>query len=82
MCRARKLNDAKKLWSRIFENGLLPHAYTYSTMMKGFCSEGLLDEACKVFTGMKEGGYLPNGCWYFITISQAGDYTKSIATYW
>lgn len=52
ICQAGRPYDAKKIFSRLFENGLQPNVCTYSILLKGFCKEGLLDEAYTVFRGM------------------------------
>uniref|UniRef100_A0A199UCQ9 Pentatricopeptide repeat-containing protein n=1 Tax=Manihot esculenta TaxID=3983 RepID=A0A199UCQ9_MANES len=57
--------------SSLFENGLQPDVYTYSTMITGIWSEGLLDEACRDFGGMEVGRRLPHDCCYFVFVSQA-----------
>ncbi|XP_021639314.2 pentatricopeptide repeat-containing protein At3g22470, mitochondrial-like [Hevea brasiliensis] len=58
MCKAGKINDAKELFSRFFENGSQHDVYTYGRIIKGLCKEGLLNEAYKVFRGMGERGCL------------------------
>ncbi|XP_021602790.2 putative pentatricopeptide repeat-containing protein At1g12700, mitochondrial [Manihot esculenta] len=68
MCKVGKINDAKELFSSLFEIGLQPDVYVYNAIMKGLCQQGLMDEAYKVFKDMEKVGCLPNNCCYNIII--------------
>ncbi|KAI8007188.1 Pentatricopeptide repeat-containing protein [Camellia lanceoleosa] len=40
--------------------GFTPHSLTYSSLIRGLCMEGMLDEAMEIFMIMEENNYQPD----------------------
>ncbi|KAB1209233.1 hypothetical protein CJ030_MR6G016127 [Morella rubra] len=58
------LNFAIKLRNSMEKNGLNPSVVTFNTLIHGFCKEGKLQEASKVFIEMKAMNVAPNTVTY------------------
>merc|ERR1719487_575039 len=57
------MTSASKLFADMVgdtESGLLPDLITYSTLIKGYCVNGDLDEAMQLFTLMRKKGIRPD----------------------
>ncbi|XP_028115337.1 pentatricopeptide repeat-containing protein At1g62930, chloroplastic-like [Camellia sinensis] len=58
------LDTARALFSNLSSKGLQPDVKTYTTMIQGFCEEGLLHDAKELFVKMEHNGCLPNDVTY------------------
>jgi pentatricopeptide repeat protein len=53
-------DDATNLFASIPDNGLVPDAVTYNTMMKSLIKEGLLEESNSIFLDIEKSGCIPD----------------------
>ncbi|KAF7817359.1 pentatricopeptide repeat-containing protein [Senna tora] len=54
LVRANRVNLANAFYDQIVKEGVVkPNVYTYTTMIRGFCKMGMLENARKVFDEMK-----------------------------
>jgi pentatricopeptide repeat protein len=68
MCKFGNLKDARKLFSELFVQGLLPNVQIYTTIINNLCKEGLLDEALEAFRNMEGDGCPPDEFSYNVII--------------
>ncbi|KAE9453006.1 hypothetical protein C3L33_15089, partial [Rhododendron williamsianum] len=68
MCKAGKIEDARKVFSTFLARGLKPNVKIYNTMISGLCKEALLDEAEDLLLQMDKDGCPPNEVTFNIVV--------------
>jgi pentatricopeptide repeat protein len=68
LCIGGRLEDARKVFEDLLVKGYNLNVPTYNVMIKGFCNEGLFDEALTILSKMKDNGCIPDAKTYEILI--------------
>jgi pentatricopeptide repeat protein len=68
LCKNGRLKDAQEVVEGRLGKGYNLNVYTYTAIIHGFCSNGLLDEALATLSKMKDNCCIPNAVTYEIII--------------
>lgn len=58
-CKVVEMEKAKELWRDMISREIFPHYISFSILINGFCSLGLVSEAFRLWDEMKENGIRP-----------------------
>ncbi|KAL7213484.1 hypothetical protein ACSBR2_016085 [Camellia fascicularis] len=82
LCKLKKSVEAKALLDGMLSRGMKPNSVTYCHLIHGFCKEGNLDEAMKLFNKMvNNSGCKPDSDCYFTLVyflCQGGDFENAL----
>lgn len=73
LCKNVKFGEAHLIFEKLFVIGLHPNVVIYTTMINGFCQEGLLDKAKDILRKMEDNLLFAGHCnlqRYYASISQ------------
>ncbi|KAH7849825.1 hypothetical protein Vadar_023524 [Vaccinium darrowii] len=59
LCKECSMEDAKRVYNQMTEEGGIPSALVYSSLIHGFCQKGFIKEAFELMNTMISRGYFP-----------------------